>query len=697
MNLSPLPIQKFFDNNGRPLDSGKLFTYQSGTSTKVATYKDSAGLSLNTNPIILDFRGECRLWIDPTQTYTLVLAPASDTDPPTNPIWSVDGVTLFNLTRSLIGQLLYPRTAAEIAAGVTPTDYGYPEGVFERYGATGDGVTDDLTALSNAALVGAQGVRIYGTSGKVYKITASVTAGDFFDLDLRGSTLKPAGNFRGITRSPGGIIATVTATVSSGATIGSRSIVVASATSLVVGQWVRFTSADAAYQASAWPFCYAKIVGIVGTTIEIDTPLGVTYSTGGTISMFAYNTALYGSLFRIVDGEFDLSANTFVNSGCALSVAGYEQVEFRTLTVSGLNTTSTASTAVQLVNCIDVKWDGRSIDNKSAGDIWDIQGARSLTMASFNSDGYHFSFDIIRVDDVAMGNLVLRGRRHIEVDDGLAYRSIRGAKFVGCLRVVIGTLIASDFTSGIKLEGNCIGTISSVVLQHCAYESTSDAALNFSGSGTASNQHGWALGSVVVKDTKGSAIHFATPDTGKYSIASFHLENIGAHGIYVEGDVPDIQIGSGTIVNWAQQGAFQGINCVNGGGFHNITFRNTDAAKGCFNGGLVAGRQFSFSGIRKPDGNPDFSGTVNVLEASGSATIPNAASTVNVTHNLIKQPTADQFTLTMNQAVLPTVAPGEIFVQAISASGANFNCRNVQGATGTTIAWRVRVPDTFTM
>lgn len=92
MNLSPLPIQKFFSNIGLPLVGGRLFTYIAGTSTKVATYTNAGG-TLNTNPIVLNFRGECRLWIDPQQAYKFVLAPPGIDDPPTNPIWTVDDIT----------------------------------------------------------------------------------------------------------------------------------------------------------------------------------------------------------------------------------------------------------------------------------------------------------------------------------------------------------------------------------------------------------------------------------------------------------------------------------------------------------------------------------------------------------------------------------------------------------------------------
>lgn len=45
---------------------------------------------------------------------------------------------------------MIPRTAAEITAGVTPTNYQYEPYNIKRYGATGDGATDDTTAIQSA-------------------------------------------------------------------------------------------------------------------------------------------------------------------------------------------------------------------------------------------------------------------------------------------------------------------------------------------------------------------------------------------------------------------------------------------------------------------------------------------------------------------------------------------------------------------
>ncbi|MDA8249417.1 MAG: hypothetical protein M0Z28_09570 [Rhodospirillales bacterium] len=90
--ISPLPMQRFTDNNGNPLSGGKLFVYLAGTTTKTTTYTDSTGSTPNTNPVILNTRGEASVWLTPGANVKFVLSPSTDTDPPTNPIWTVDNI-----------------------------------------------------------------------------------------------------------------------------------------------------------------------------------------------------------------------------------------------------------------------------------------------------------------------------------------------------------------------------------------------------------------------------------------------------------------------------------------------------------------------------------------------------------------------------------------------------------------------------
>lgn len=86
-NLSAVPKLQFFDNNGNPLVGGRLYTYAAGTTTPLATYTDASAGTPNTNPIILDSRGEANVWLTAV-SYKFVLKDASDVT-----IWTVDNVS----------------------------------------------------------------------------------------------------------------------------------------------------------------------------------------------------------------------------------------------------------------------------------------------------------------------------------------------------------------------------------------------------------------------------------------------------------------------------------------------------------------------------------------------------------------------------------------------------------------------------
>jgi len=67
--LSPNAKQYFTDDDGAPLAGGKVYTYAANTTTPQATYKNRAGTVPNTNPIILDARGECVIYLTPGVVY----------------------------------------------------------------------------------------------------------------------------------------------------------------------------------------------------------------------------------------------------------------------------------------------------------------------------------------------------------------------------------------------------------------------------------------------------------------------------------------------------------------------------------------------------------------------------------------------------------------------------------------------------
>ncbi|MGR2824238.1 hypothetical protein FY048_01660 [Acinetobacter sp. 1124_18A] len=55
---------QFVDDIGRPLAGGKVWTYESGTTTPKPTFSDASGSAVNTNPIILDEAGRANIYLD---------------------------------------------------------------------------------------------------------------------------------------------------------------------------------------------------------------------------------------------------------------------------------------------------------------------------------------------------------------------------------------------------------------------------------------------------------------------------------------------------------------------------------------------------------------------------------------------------------------------------------------------------------
>lgn len=81
VNLSPIGNGfQFFNNDGLPLNAGKLYTYQAGSTTPLTSYTDSSGLIANTNPIILgtDGRPPSTIWLTAGFFYKFVLATSSN-------------------------------------------------------------------------------------------------------------------------------------------------------------------------------------------------------------------------------------------------------------------------------------------------------------------------------------------------------------------------------------------------------------------------------------------------------------------------------------------------------------------------------------------------------------------------------------------------------------------------------------------
>ena len=81
------PVIQYLDTNGDPLGAGKLYFYESGTSTPLDTYSDEALTTPNTNPVVLDGDGRTGSIFLQNAQYKVKLDTAADVN-----VWERDPV-----------------------------------------------------------------------------------------------------------------------------------------------------------------------------------------------------------------------------------------------------------------------------------------------------------------------------------------------------------------------------------------------------------------------------------------------------------------------------------------------------------------------------------------------------------------------------------------------------------------------------
>jgi hypothetical protein len=168
--LTPAPKIQFFADDGTPLAGGKLYTYAAGTTTPLASYTAYAGTVANTNPVILDSRGEANVWLSGVG-YKLALYRADNTL-----VWTVDNVfgqaALADVLAASSGSSLVGYLPSGTGAVATTVQTKLRESVSVKdFGAKGDGATDDTAAIQAAATLG---VDVFIPAG-TYKINGSIS------------------------------------------------------------------------------------------------------------------------------------------------------------------------------------------------------------------------------------------------------------------------------------------------------------------------------------------------------------------------------------------------------------------------------------------------------------------------------------------------------------------------------------------
>jgi parallel beta-helix repeat protein len=150
------PQFQAFDNNGVPLSGGLLYTYISGTTTDKATYTTSGMTVAHANPVVLDSRGEAKIYGN--GRYKFVLKNSAGTT-----IWTMDPV---------------------FASGGDAANYYYVDPLAADQGA---GTGSTIKGLSTLITTAKYGVLVFGhdpASGATteYKLDTSLDLSTFTNL-----------------------------------------------------------------------------------------------------------------------------------------------------------------------------------------------------------------------------------------------------------------------------------------------------------------------------------------------------------------------------------------------------------------------------------------------------------------------------------------------------------------------------------
>lgn len=212
--LAPAPVLRVYDNANALAVGGQIYTYVAGTTTPVATYTDATGVTPNTNPVILDSRGEAQIWLLPSQAYKFVAYDAEN-----NLLWSADNLTITTPGTVQLSSIAALRSLSR-GNTTTATILGYYSdgdgggGLYyydstdttsadnggtiivaaddsrwklqaqstmisvKQFGAKGDGTTNDTTSIQNCitALIGSKQTMIFPSG--IYPISSSLTIGN---------------------------------------------------------------------------------------------------------------------------------------------------------------------------------------------------------------------------------------------------------------------------------------------------------------------------------------------------------------------------------------------------------------------------------------------------------------------------------------------------------------------------------------
>lgn len=185
--LMPPLLTHFDDDNGKPLSGGRVFFYEAGTNTPKDTYTDANSNIPNTNPVVLNARGDASIWLKAGEPYKAVIC-----RPDLTVVRTVDNITrdAADETAAVIAEAVEAAKAetlaarddavvranmATAAAGMAASQAGRAESEAERAeAAAGDAGVSAAAALAAQNTYASTAAGLAGTtSGQVFLVATA--------------------------------------------------------------------------------------------------------------------------------------------------------------------------------------------------------------------------------------------------------------------------------------------------------------------------------------------------------------------------------------------------------------------------------------------------------------------------------------------------------------------------------------------
>jgi len=338
--LTPVAKMQFLDATGAPLVGGLLYTYAAGTTTPQASYTDSTGATANTNPVVLDARGEANVWLA-SATYKFKLASSDNTE-----LWTVDNISAptSSLSPVLSGNVTIDSNSAGPALKITQTGTGpvlrvqdsvdpdVTPFIIDSTGQVGIGTQSPSTALDVD-----NGVIQLSSSG-VSRTTISADASNstINSPSTRGLILSTGGTPRITIASGGGVTFSGAVTASGGATIAGNVAVTGTLSSTgaltVSSGGASITGGLTVPSGGAAITGNSTVTGTLNATSTLTAQNGLTVSTGG--------ASITGN--STVTGTLNATSTLTAQNGLTVSAGGAGITGLLTAN-SGVNVTGTVT------------------------------------------------------------------------------------------------------------------------------------------------------------------------------------------------------------------------------------------------------------------------------------------------------------------------------------------------------------------